>query len=239
MTLPILLSVPHAGLAVPDKVRSLCRLTREEIVADGDEGAAEIYDLQDEVQLFITTDVARAVVDLNRAEDDFRPDGVLKTQTVFEVPIWREPLQQEKQRHLLAEYYHPYHRRLSEAAGREDLLLAVDCHTMLAVGPPIGPGPGIERPWVCLGDVDGQTLPAGWMDRLAAGFGRQFGDEHVRVNDPFRGGYITRTHGQEMPWVQLELSRGPFLSNAQKRERVRKALREFVTQIGAQRHESE
>ena len=39
MTLPILLSVPHAGLRVPEEAQPYCRLSREEIVADGDEVA--------------------------------------------------------------------------------------------------------------------------------------------------------------------------------------------------------
>ena len=40
MTLPLLLSVPHAGLTVPSQVENLCLLTKKEIVEDGDEGAA-------------------------------------------------------------------------------------------------------------------------------------------------------------------------------------------------------
>ena len=34
------------------------------------------------------------------------------------------------------------------------------------------------------------------------------------------GGYITRTHAAEMPWIQIELSRSPFLSDGEKRRRV-------------------
>jgi formiminoglutamase len=63
MTLPLIISVPHAGLAVPQETRDYCALTPEQILADSDEGAAEIYDLKSEVAVHITTDIARAVVD--------------------------------------------------------------------------------------------------------------------------------------------------------------------------------
>jgi N-formylglutamate amidohydrolase len=97
-------------------------------VADGDEGAAEIYDLKDHAAEFVTTDIARAIVDLNRAEDDRRPDGVVIA---------------------------------------------------------------------------------------------------VTTNEPFSGGYITRLHGKEHPWLQLEISRAPFMSNAEKRLGVLRALTDF------------
>lgn len=229
-TLPVLASVPHAGVSVPREVESLCILSKEQIVADGDEHAAEIYDITGEVAAFCTTQVARAVVDLNRAEGDRRPDGVIKTHTCFNEPVYREPLNDLVIDTLLERHYRPYHARLSSVAQR-GLHLAVDCHTMLAVGPPIGPGPGIERPHVCLGDAGG-ACPSHWMACLETSFREAFG-RSVTVNEPFSGGYITRFHGAEMPWFQLELSRGPFLSNAEKRYRVLAALREGLARIAS------
>ena len=44
--------------------------------------AAAIYcPLEQYVGAFVTIDIARAIVDLNQAEDDFRKDGVIKTHT--------------------------------------------------------------------------------------------------------------------------------------------------------------
>ena len=228
--LPILVSVPHAGLRVPAEVAPRCRLSAEQIARDGDEHAAGIYDLAAEVRHYVTTDVARAVVDLNRGEDDRRRDGVVKSHTCFNVPVWREPLSEEDVEALLARHYRPYHARLSALAGR-GVRLAVDCHTMLAVGPPIGPGAGLERPHVCLGHADG-TCPEEWMARLKDSFHEQFGPR-VTVNEPFRGGFITRSHASEMPWVQLELSRAPFAGDEEKRRRIVRALRTALERIEA------
>ena len=57
------------GLAAGDRAGA-------SLAAVGDVEAAEIYDLRERVAEFLTTDVARAVLDLNRAPDDRRPDGV-------------------------------------------------------------------------------------------------------------------------------------------------------------------
>jgi formiminoglutamase len=226
MTLPLLLSVPHAGLEVPLEVREQCLLNHEEIVRDGDEGAAEIYDLADAVKAFVTTSVARAIVDMNRAEDDFRADGVVKTHTCWNVPVYRQPLSVAQIERLLAEHHRPYHRQLADRA-REGIVLGVDCHTMAAVGPPIGPGSGRPRPLVCLSNADG-TCPDDWLRSMQGCFAREFGE--VRVNDPFQGGHIIRSRPGGIPWLQLELSRQPQPDNQEKRRRVLRAFTEWCRQ---------
>lgn len=225
MKLPIAISVPHAGLLVPGEAAPYCQLTRQQIIKDGDEGAAEIYDLRDEVAEYITTDVARAVVDLNRAVDDRRADGVVKTHTIWNEPIYREPLPEDVVTELLDRYYHPYHARLSELSNH-GFLFAVDCHTMAAEAPPIGPNPGSKRPEVCLGDVRGQSFPESWTTIIQQCFQDAFAGFQVTLNEPFSGGYITRTHGREMPWIQVELSRSDFQPKPEIRQRVLRALQE-------------
>jgi formiminoglutamase len=227
MTLPILLSVPHAGLEIPPEAKAYCCLTREQIAKDGDEGAAEIYDLRDQVAAFASTSIARAIVDQNRARSDRRTDGVVKTHTCWNEPVYHSFPPEEVIDRLLDQYYEPYHQQLRSQFSAE-VRLGVDCHTMAAVGPPIGPDTGSSRPVVCLGDNHGATLPAGWMDQLAACFRQVFEKKtDVTVNQPFSGGYITQTHGKQHPWVQLELTRDPKLSTRQKRARVLAALTLF------------
>jgi formiminoglutamase len=225
--LPLIISVPHAGLRIPGEVEPLCILEPEEIARDGDEGAGEIYDIAGTVEEFVTTDVARAVLDMNRSEDDRRADGIVKTHTCWNVPVWRTPLTEETVDRLLGSYYRPYHARLARAARSPGVRFGVDCHTMAAKGPPIGPGAGVERPAVCLSDGDG-ACPSPWFERLAGCLERAFG-RSVSRNDPFRGGFIIRHHARELPWVQLELSRAPFASNAEKRDAVVRALREWCS----------
>jgi formiminoglutamase len=129
---------------------------------------------------------------------------------------------------LLELYHRPYHWQLTALAGA-DLLLGLDCHTMAANGPPVGPDPGRARPQVCIGDGNG-ACPRDWAETLVDCFRKQFPGE-VTLNQPFSGGYITRNHGKEMPWVQIELSRGPFASEAQKGSWVLAALTAWVNEV--------
>ena len=229
MTLPLLLSVPHAGLTVPPEAEPYCVLTERQVAEDGDEGAAEIFDLESAVAAFLSTDVARAIVDMNRSEGDRRRDGVVKTHTCWNVPVWRESLPGEFVERLIDRYHRPYHRSLSELAAKPHLRLAIDCHTMAAKGPPVGPDTGRERPWICLGYGDG-TCPRHWVETLKACFEDMI-DTQVTINDPFSGGYITHHHSREMPWLQVEVSRAPFLSNAEKSDAVLAALTNLIKKI--------
>jgi formiminoglutamase len=229
MTLPLLISVPHAGLRVPDEVRDCCILTPRQIAEDGDEGAAAIYDLAGEVGGFVTTDVARAIVDMNRAEDDRRADGVVKTHTCLDVPVYESFPRETVILDLIETYHRPYHETLSRLAAT-GVRVGIDCHTMLAEGSPMGPLPGAERPKICLSNVDGTSCPNEWLEAMASSLGAAFGVEVAR-NFPFKGGFITRSHATELPWMQLELSRDAFLSPAEKRERVIRAFRMFSRQV--------
>lgn len=228
--LPVLISLPHAGTGVPPEVAHLNLLTPGQIIADGDAGADCIYTrLRSHVRHFATTGIARAYVDLNRREDDIRTDGVVKTHTCWGEPIYGSPPSLEQVRTLIQKYHRPYHRKLAGLAG-QGVILGIDCHTMAETGPPIGPDTGQRRPHVCLGDAHGISCPALWTRIMAECLDRYFKGD-VRINRPFAGGWITRHQHQFMPWMQLELSRAFFASDAEKGERVLKALGLFCRYI--------
>ncbi len=155
MTLPLVISVPHAGLDTPEELRKRSLLGAGDIAADGDVGAADAYAFDEKVLSHQTTSIARAFVDMNRAEDDIRKDGVVKTHTCWDVPIYEEPLSDSLIDKLLERYHRPYHQRLRRVPS--SAILGIDCHTMAAKGPPVGPDAGKVRPFVCLSDGNGTT----------------------------------------------------------------------------------
>jgi N-formylglutamate deformylase len=231
--LPFLVSLPHGGLDVPPEVEGLCRLSPWEIERDGDEGANAIYrGLEDQVEGFVSTHVARAIVDLNRAEDDRGKDGVVKTHTCWDVPVYDSFPDETTIRTLLERYHRPYHSRLLEHVATGAYRVGLDCHTMAAEGPPVGPDCGARRPLVCLSNAD-RTCPADWLETLADCFRQAFDSDDVLINEPFRGGHIIRRHADALPWIQLELSRTSALSNASKAACVSKALVDWWIRFSA------
>lgn len=234
--LPVLVSVPHGGLLVPPEVRAFCRLDLPAMLEDGDTWAGRVYDLEGRVKDYHLFLPARAILDPNRAPADLppgNPDGVVKSETVSGTKIWRNPrgLDAGRIEELMLRYYRPYHEKLAEAAQKPGLLLALDCHTMLDRAPHTAPVPGKKRPLICLGnrgDENGEqsgealTAPPGLMHSFKAALEKYFKDlqDHdaaplVTLNDPFKGGYITRKHGtaSPLPWIQVEINRSLYLAN--------------------------
>jgi formiminoglutamase len=206
-------------------VSPYCLLTPRQIAEDGDEGAREIYDFPGSVEAFVTTEVARAILDMNRAEDDRRADGVVKTRTCLGVAVYDPFPPEELIASLLKNHYRPYHQKLRTLA-QGGVFCGIDCHTMLAIGPEIGPLAGQQRPKVCLSNVNGASCPDRLL-KLLADCLQETLECDIALNDPFRGGFITRSHAGELPWIQLELSRAPFLDEQEKRSRVLAALGSF------------
>jgi len=221
MSLPVLLSIPHGGMDVPIELLGRVCLERADLFDDSDAYSREIYDLGERVAAVISTGIARAFIDLNRAPDDLpaqNPDGVVKSHTCYGKAIYCKDAQPDENlvKRLLDKYYFSYHRRIKNILSGDDPLpeLALDCHSMAAVGPAISPDKGKKRPMICLGDVRGTSCPRGKTEQLAACMREAFSlrENEVTINRPFAGGYITRTYGgRPLPWIQVEMNRSLYL----------------------------
>jgi N-formylglutamate amidohydrolase len=217
-----------AGWKIPAEAKDICLLTKQDILADGDTGAAEIYNpLKKAVNAYVTSDIARAIVDLNRAENDFWKDGVIKTHTCWDVPIYKTYPSQDTIAKLIAKYHRPYRAMLSDVA--KNVKIGIDCHTMAAIAPPVALDRGRERPPFCLSNAD-SACPREWIETLAQHLTQALGFR-VSINQPFKGGYIIRSHANEIPWIQIKFSRAPFLSNSQKSRRLLDALNKWVAEV--------
>ncbi|AFS81380.1 N-formylglutamate amidohydrolase [Candidatus Nitrosopumilus koreensis AR1] len=219
--LPILLSIPHGGTKKPNELDGHLAITNKDLFDDSDPFVVELYDLGDKVQRVVKTDIARAFVDLNRSLQDMPPDnsdGLIKSLTCYEKPIYisgKEP--DDSLRNMLIElYYMPYHRTLQKSFSELDLQLCLDCHSMASVAPGISPdGKDKKRPLFCLSNQDGNTCSDEMIELLADCISKSYSidRQEISLNDPFHGGYITKTYGNKpIPWIQVEMNRDLYLS---------------------------
>lgn len=219
--LPILLSIPHGGIQKPAELDGHLSITNKDLFDDSDPFTINLYDLGDKVQRVIKTNIARAFVDLNRSLQDMppeNPDGLIKTSTCYQKPIYvddEEP--DDALRTLLIEtYYLPYHRSIQKSLKELDLQLCLDCHSMASYAPGISPdGNNNKRPMFCLSNNDGQTSSQEMLELLADSISESFSVDRgeISLNDPFHGGHITRTYGNNpIPWIQVEMNRDLYLS---------------------------
>ena len=220
-TLPVLLSIPHGGTRRPAELDNTLCITESDILDDSDPFAARLYDLGERVGRVIKAEIARAFVDLNRSLRDLppeNPDGLIKSSTCHRRPIYLEGMEPDDSlRSLLIErYYLPYHREIQRSVGELDLQLCLDCHTMASAAPAIAPDAcGRKRPLFCLSNRNGETSSSEMIGLLASSVSEAFGVDmgDIRLNDPFSGGHITRTYGNNpVPWIQIEMSRSLYLS---------------------------
>jgi formiminoglutamase len=230
--LPILISIPHGGDVIPPEVKNRVLLTERDIFYDGDALTREIFNFKNQVEALIQMPIARAIIDVNRAPDDRppeNPDGVIKTITTDKTRIYKKNLFPNDQliEQLIQRYYYPYHKNIDELLDDPEIVVALDCHSMLESSPPISNEPGKPRPLICLsnrGDSNGKpteergpvTCPPEWINELAVCFEEIFGEQgEIKINDPFSGGYNSYLHfkNKNKSWIQVEINRSLYLND--------------------------
>ncbi len=219
--LPFFISIPHGGTEVPAELKDNISITQNDLFDDSDAFTREIYDASDLVLSQISTEYARAFIDLSRSTKMLSPeypDGIIKTATCYTKPIYRPDRHPDEtmQRLLIRKYYYPYHCFLKSEMKKEAILLGLDCHSMAEIAPDISPDKGQKRPLINLGDVEGKSCDSKITHLLKASFMEilELDNQDVTINRPFKGGYITREHGNNpKPWIQIEINRSLYLAS--------------------------
>jgi N-formylglutamate amidohydrolase len=227
---PVLVEIPHAGLAIPESVASDLVVPREAVLHDADLYVDQIFETAPEHGAhLLVSHVSRYVVDLNRAPDDIDRDtvldhpaprptqvrGVVWRLTTDGRPAIRRPLRFAELSARLETFHAPYHRALRAALDdkreRFGFAILVAAHSM----------PSMSR--------DGRTRRA---DVVPGTRGRSSADPKVidlvdryfraagltvRHDHPYRGGYTTGNYGrpeQGVHAIQIEINRALYLDEA-------------------------
>ena len=233
-TLPVLVSVPHAGRDYPAALLAGARLQRAQIETIEDRHADRLVDMAVAAGArAIVATAARAWIDLNRSERELDPamiapppgaehlvrsakvDGGLGLlpRRIGGAEIWRERVPVAELVRRVALLHRPYHAAIAAAlaAIRADhgFAVLIDCHSM----PPLPGGRGAAR--VVIGDRHGRTAAVRLIGRayrliVAAGL-------RPALNTPYAGGYTLERHAapaQGIHALQLEFDRALYLDAA-------------------------
>jgi N-formylglutamate amidohydrolase len=228
---PLLVEVPHAGLAVPEAVRDELSAPPEALMRDADIYVDRLYSRAPTIgATLLSASVSRYVVDLNRARDDVdsatvsdhpapagtQPRGVVWRSTTDGRPILRRPLSYERLLARLDNYYAPYHAaieatmtRLRERFGYAILLAG---HSMPSMGRSLHADPGARRADVVPGTRGRTSCDPRVIDVVDSHF-RDAG-LLVRHDDPYKGGFTTGYYGRPADhWhaIQIELNRALYV----------------------------
>ena len=224
-SLPLLISIPHAGTFVPEAIAQRFTLAGSRL-ADTDWHVEKLYDFACELGASILkANYSRYVVDLNRSPDSASlyvgapTSPVCPTLTFDDEPIYtagREITATEIQARV-EQYWQPYHQKLAAelTAMREHhgYALLWDAHSIASEVPALFAG---VLPEFNLGTRDDASCPRAVADQLldVVTSDGKFG---AVLNGRFKGGYITQKYGQPNDGVyavQLELSRRVYMDEA-------------------------
>jgi N-formylglutamate deformylase len=240
MTLPFLVSLPHASSDLPDQVRAQIALSDKEIQESSDLGTLEIFGALP-VRAVLCAEWSRLLVDLNRSPTQRDHKGVIARIDYQGRSIYREgffPDEVEFERRL-NHYYWPYHHRLAQAMGHPEITVLFDCHSLVGVGPPEAPDPGKKRCDVVLGnngDLNGgRTSQRGQITcgKRTLGLVREAFERagfSVSLNHPYAGGFIISHYGQLFARlgklaIQIEINQDLYMENGRNTIHARKIAR--------------
>ncbi len=221
-TTPLLVSIPHAGLEVPDAIAGrLTEKARE--LGDTDWHIPQLYDFLDGLGASVLAATqSRYVVDLNRPPDGATlypgqaTTGLAPTTTFDGDPLYlagAEPDENEIKARVET-YWKPYHAKLHE--GLENLkrhygyALLWDAHSIRSRVPRLFDG---GLPDMNFGTNQGDSCDTKLTKRILAVAEDVTDFTHV-LNGRFKGGFITRNYGnpdQDVHAIQLELSQATYM----------------------------
>ncbi|HET8611352.1 MAG TPA: N-formylglutamate amidohydrolase [Sphingomonas sp.] len=230
---PLVIAVPHAGRCYPPALLAASRLPRHALETIEDRYAdLLIADAVAMGAVAIVAPIARAWIDLNRAEEELDPAilaepaaspigavspkaagglGVIPSRIAAGGAVWRRPLAAAEIEERIARFHRPYHQAIAaameEARAAHGVAILIDCHSM--------PSIAREGPHVVIGDRHGAGAAAHFSVAAAAAAMRH-GLRHAR-NRPYAGGYTLDRHGAPRRGrhaVQIEIDRRLYLDAA-------------------------
>lgn len=225
---PILLSIPHCGIAFPDEINNAYYSELTRAPDDTDWFVDQLYSFAPSLGITVIRSVwSRWVIDLNRHPES-RPlysdgriiTGLCPTTTFLGQPLYRDSRKQvspAEVRRRTELYFEPYHRKVAELLS--DLqsnfrhVLLWDCHSIRQVVPTIQRE---KFPDLIVGSADGQSADPVLIESALQNLSKS--NYSLRHNYPFKGGYITRNYGKPFRRVhalQLEMSKINYMDDAE------------------------
>jgi len=254
---PVLVEIPHAGLAIPEDLGQELRAPLDSVLRDADLFVDKLYaDAPEHGASMLEAHISRYVVDLNRAPHDVDlqtvPDhpaprgvqarGVVWRTTTGGQPLLRRPLTYRQLQDRLARYHRPYHDALRAELGRLrerfGFALCLAAHSMPSRGRTLGSDRITRRPDVVPGTRGGTSADRRLIELVDAHFTEA--GLSVRHDDPYRGGYTTAHYGRPREgWhvVQIEINRALYVHEATSRpkqtefEELQRVLEELVAKV--------
>lgn len=236
---PLILTAPHSGEAVPPEAQWLKEVPELIRLTDVDRFVDRLY--QDQARTLklpmLVTRAHRYAADLNRFPDDVdessvkgakepegtHPKGFHWVFTTQGHRLMKHPIEAELHEILVAKYHDTFHKEFAamvekiraKTASRD--IYHLDLHSMPSVGTQAHRDPGQKRADVVISDQNGKSAAPPFKDLVLSSFKDQ--GFSTAYNTPYIGGRITERYGnpaRHHHTVQVELNRSLYMNEATK-----------------------
>ncbi len=218
---PLLVSVPHDGRSLPELIEK--RMTQAgRDIPDTDWHVARLYDFVREVDAsMIVANYSRYVVDLNRPPDDAAlyegqvSTGICPGKTFAGDDLYTSDgsIAAAESEERINTFWSPYHQfietKLFALRQKFGYALLWDAHSIPSQVPRLFDG---ELPVLNIGTNDGDSCSPAIAGKVF-GIANSSGYDSV-MNGRFKGGYITRHHGDpqnNVHAIQLEIAQRAYM----------------------------
>jgi len=218
---PLIVSVPHAGTAIPDDIAAGL-ISHDRGVHDADFYVDRLYGFATELgATVVRTAISRTVIDVNRDPSGASlypgqaTTGLCPTETFDGEPLYRDGLEPDVREieRRRANYFMPYHDAITAEIARlrteHPRVVLYDAHSIRSVVPRLFDG---ALPQFNIGTNSGASCAPALTRAVEAACGPS------QVTDGrFRGGWITRHYGDAKKGVhaiQMELAMRGYLDEA-------------------------
>jgi formiminoglutamase len=212
---PLILSIPHAGTEIPEPYQPALRslwLARK----DADWWLPQLYAFAEDLgATIIRTHISRTIIDVNRDPSGASlypgqaTTGLCPTTSFDGEPLYHENAEPNDIETRKEQFFTPYHAaittEITRLKSRHKSVTLYDCHSIRSNIPRLFPG---TLPNFNIGTNDGKSCDPSITETVTNLCAADQKFSHV-VNARFKGGYITRHHGNPANGVnaiQMELA---------------------------------
>ncbi|WP_455224689.1 N-formylglutamate amidohydrolase [Granulicatella sp.] len=222
---PILISIPHSGIEIPELIQNRMNLQARRIHTDWHVDLL----IKDFPFTKVSTSISRYVVDVNRSKYTSRTSTlpIIPRYDEFGIPLFKQYPSKKFQNEWIANYYSPYYNAIFEQIKLKKQnnanICLLDLHSY--------DDKHFKTDKIILSTRNGTTISEESFDFIVECFKKE--ELSIQVDMPFKGGNIVHEISKQanVEAIQIEIPYSLYLHNNKLDSQKAKSLQEKLLQV--------
>ena len=213
---PIIISIPHSGIEIPELIQNLINLQAKRIHTDW------------HVDLLVTS-ISRYIVDINRSKYTSKTSTlpIIPRYDEFGIPLFKQYPSRNLQNEWIAKYYTPYYDAIFEQISlkkqNHSTVCLLDLHSY--------DDKHFKTDKIILSTRNGSSISQESFEYIVDCFKKE--ELSIQVDTPFKGGNIIHEISKQpnAEAIQIEIPYSMYLQNNKLDSQKAKSLQEKLLQV--------